>query len=236
MAIRATGGFGILRYEPGNPEFPTLPDGLQIGHPIDLSRVGGFRASAVTKARVKAAAPGNDRQRFGAWQTDTSWIQPAVIDFGVITSPIQRRISLYNARFASVDVTAFAAGTTGVSLVSPALTQTLDPYAGIDFTIEAGITGPPDFDELATFTTALGPLTFRVIGRRVFSLNVVPEAPMQEVLRFNTDLIRSSNGTEKAYSLLQSPNSLVSYKVRFTDDLERIRFRNQFVEIGRAHV
>lgn len=230
MAVRATAGFGILRYEPGNPEFPTLPDGVIVPHFIALDRTAGFRGGRVVeKNRVFAAAPDGDHQRYAAWQTDTTWIQPAVIDFGVITAPIQRRISLYNARFTSVDVTAVDFGTTGVSLVTPTLTQTLQPYAGIDFTIEAGIDGPADFDEFVTFTTAEGPISFRVIGRRILSLNLVPEAPLVETLRWRTDVLRSTNGSEKAYSLLQSPNSIVDYNIRFTDDLARIKFRNQIV-------
>ena len=229
MTVRATSSFGFLRYEPGNPEFPVLPDGIVIPHVMAWGGAGGLAARRLAKGRVLGSAPAEDSQRFAGWQTDTTWIQPAVIDFGVITSPVQRRVSLYNTRFASVDVTTVDFGTTGISLIGPALTQTLNPYDGLDFTIEASVSGVPNFDELVTFTTALGDITFRVIGRRVFSLNVIPEAPLQEILQFKTDLIRSTSGTEKAYSLLQSPNSHLQYKVRFTDDLERIRFRNQFI-------
>ena len=229
MAIRATGGFGLLYYTPGNPEFPELPDGVVVPHFIDLSRVAGFRAKVVPKRRIFGSAPANDEQRFAGWQTDTTWISPTVIDFGVITSPIRATVSLYNTRFSSVDVTALDFGTTGVSLISPALTQTLDPYGGVQFTIEAGLAGPDSFDEFVTFTTAAGPASFRVIGRRVLSLNLVPQRPIDEALRFKTDLLRSKDGSEKAYRLLRSPSSAVQIRVRQTDDLARIKLHNQFI-------
>ena len=233
MTIRAHAGFGILRFEPGNPEFPTLPDGVIVPHVLTYPDNGGSRhypnANRGYHTRhVKASAPGNDRQRFAGWQTETTWVNPAVVDFGVIPSPVQRTVSLYNARSTPVEVTALSLPT-GVTLISPSLPVTLLPFAGDTFTLEAGTTGDNEFDEFHVFTTSEGNVQFRLIGRRVFTLNVVPETPMRETLRFRTDLIRSTDGSEKAYGLMQSPTANVDYHVKFTDDIERIRFKNRFI-------
>lgn len=229
MAVLSNGRFEILRYEPGNPQFPTLPDGVQVPHIISFGSAPGKAAVEIEGRRVFSAGPNVDDQRASGWQDQTAWISPFTLDFGVITSPVRLTIAIYNSYPTSTDVTAVNMGSNGVTLISPTLTETLPPYDGVTFIIEAGLSGPPTFDEVVSFTTSKGTLQFRIIGRRVFSLNVVPEAPMRETLQFNTDLLRSTDGTEKAYSLLQSPNAVVDYKVRFTDDLERIRFRNQFI-------
>lgn len=230
MAIRATGGFQLLRYEPGNPEFPVLPDGIAVGHELTYQIGGGdLRArKRIDSRHVFASAPGADVERFAGWHTDTTWVNPTIVDFGVIPSPVQRTVSLYNARSTPVTVTALALPA-GVTLVSPSLPQTLDAYDGVTFTLEAATTGVNEFDQFVTFTTSAGDVVFRILGRRVFTINVIPQAPMNETLRFRTDLIRSTSGTEKAYGLQQSPSAIVDYKVKFQDDLERIRFKNRFI-------
>jgi hypothetical protein len=229
MARRASAGFGILRYEPGNPEFPTLPDGVKVPHFVELDRVAGFRAHTITTRRRYANAPANDSQRFAGWQTDTTWVNPTIIDFGTIPSPIQRTVSLYNARFEPVTVTALTLPTGVVLVDGGPFPVTLEPYAGITFTLEAGTTGDDSFDEFHEFTTSEGQVPVRLIGRRVFTLAVTPETPMFETLLWRTDILRSTDGTEKAYSLMRSPNSMVDYKLKFTDDYQRINFRNQYL-------
>lgn len=230
MARRATGGFGILRHEPGNPEFPTLPDGVKTIHFIELD---GAAARAVrgnpVVVRKWSGAPGRDEQRFAGWHTDTTWVNPTTVDFGVIPSPVQRTLSLYNARFEAIEVTALSLPA-GVSIVgSPSLPLTIPPYAGITLTLEAGITGDNSFDEFGEFTTSEGQVPVRFIGRRVFTLAVNPQTPMIETLNWRTDILRSTDGTEKAYSLMRSPLSVVEYNLRFTDDLSRIRFHNEYL-------
>jgi hypothetical protein len=232
MTIRATAGLNFVRYDPGNPEFPTLPDGVIVPHVLDYQTGGGDkRTRQAYSSRTKfiaASAPANDSQRYAGWQTETTWINPTVVDFGVIPTPVQRTVSLYNARTVSIEVTALSLPT-GVTLLSPSLPITLLPYDGANFIIEAGVTGENTFDEASTFTTSVGDSLFRTLGRRVFTLNVFPQAPMSETLQFRTDLLRSTDGTEKAYSLLQAPNIHVDYRVFFTNDLERIRFKNRFI-------
>lgn len=228
MSIRATSRFDLLRYEPTNPEFPTLPDGVIVPHVSDFGRSAGLAArQPIVSRRIKGSAPANDRQRFAGWQTDTTWVNPVLVDFGVIPSPVQKTLSLYNARSTPVIVTALPLPT-GVTLIGPALPQTLEPYDGVVFTLEASTIGPNEFDEFVTFTTSAGDVTFRVIGRRVFTINAVPQRPINETLIWRTEILRSTNASEKAYSLLQSPIAVIDYRVKFTDDLQRIRFKNNF--------
>lgn len=230
MAIRATGGFQLLAYEPGNPQFPTLPDGVPTPHVHTWGVLSGLRARASVPSgqRKFTSIPDTDETRMAGWQSETTWVNPSIVDFGVIPSPVQRTVSLYNARFESIEVTALSLPS-GVTLVDPTLPVTLEPFGGDTFTLEAGTTGDNEFDEIVFFTTSVGTVPVRMIGRRVFTLNVFPETPIYEAIQWKTDLIKSQDGTEKAYSLLQSPNVRVEYNVKFRDDLDRIRFRNRFI-------
>jgi hypothetical protein len=185
MAVRSTGGFGLLRYEPGNPQFPTLPDGIQVPHVLTMGRSAGLAARAPVKTgRILGSTPANDSQRFAGWQTETTWVNPTIVDFGVIPSPVQRTVSLYNARSTPVEVTALSLPS-GVTLID-GLPVTLYPYAGFTFTVEAGITGDNTFDETVLFTTSAGTVPVRMIGRRVFAVENLPEVPMTETLVWKT--------------------------------------------------
>lgn len=230
MAIRATGGFTLLAYEPGNPQFPTLPDGVPTPHVHEWGTAQGLarRLPIPYGQRVFASAPAGDDQYFAGWQTETTWINPYIVDFGVIPSPVRRTVNLYNARSRPITVTALSLPT-GVTLVSPTLPVTLQPFGGDEFTLEAGTTGDNSFDQIENFTTSEGLVPVRFIGRRIFNIDVIPEVAMYETLSWKTDLIRAFDGVEKAYSLLQSPNTRVEYHVKFRNDIERIKFRNQFI-------
>lgn len=230
MAIRATAGFALLRYDPGNPEFPTLPDGIPTPHVHTWGSASGLRARARIVTRNKrAAAPATDNGQYAGWQTETTWVNPYIVDFGVIPSPVQRTVSLYNSRRTSITVTGLSLPT-GVSLLD-SLPVTLDSFAGFTFTLEASTTGDNTFDEIVFFTTSEGLVPVRMIGRRVFTLESIPQTPMRETLYWRTDLIRSRDGTEKAYSLLQAPNAQVEYRVFYDqdDNTARAKLRNQFI-------
>lgn len=230
MAVRATAQFSMVRYDPGNPQFPTLPDGIPTPHLITYGSVAGLRARARIVARKKrAAAPAIDNGQYAGWQTETTWVNPYIVDFGVIPSPVQRTVSLYNSRRTAITVTGLSTPT-GVTLLT-SLPVTLDSFAGVDFTLEAGTTGDNSFDEIVFFTTSEGLVPVRMIGRRIFTLEVIPQAPMRETLYWKTDLIRSRDGTEKAYSLLQAPTAQVEYRVFYDQDnnTARAKLRNQFI-------
>jgi hypothetical protein len=193
-----------------------------------MGRSAGLAARAPVKTgRILGSTPANDSQRFAGWQTETTWVNPTIVDFGVIPSPVQRTVSLYNARSTPVEVTALSLPS-GVTLID-GLPVTLYPYAGFTFTVEAGITGDNTFDETVLFTTSAGTVPVRMIGRRVFAVENLPEVPMTETLVWKTDILKSKDGTEKAYSLLYTPLSQVDYKIKFRNDIQRIKFKNNFI-------
>lgn len=236
MADFSTAGFDVLRYEPGNPLFPTLPDGVDSLHVVDYGDAAefAFAGRAVQRPRlIFSAAPNLDAQEISGWYTDETWRIPSAVDFGSIASPVRRTIALTNTRRDAITADSIALPT-GVSLISPTLPATIEAFASVILTVEAATTGAAVFDEVATIATSAGDITVRMTGRRVFTIEVVPERPIRESLRFATSLIRSSNATEQAMSLATTPSSEVDYLVRFSDDLARARFRNLMIGIDIA--
>lgn len=229
MADFSSARFGILRQEPGNPLFPVLPDGVRTVHFV---RVEGASGSNLQRgdfsgnvAQRFSATPDTDSQRFAGWYTDETWLVPGEIDFGSIASPVRRTIALTNSRRTAIDLTLIDVPA-GVTVISPGLPITIQPFGSVVVTFEASTSGAPVFDEVITFTTSVGILTARARGRRVFPVEVIPQRPLRETLTFVSDVMRSTNATEKAMILATSPASDVVYEVRFDDDLQRIRFRN----------
>ncbi len=231
MSIRSSNRFLSLRYEPGNPEFPTLPDGIKVPHVTIFGRSAShqFEAHPVRRGNLRAVTPNSDAATFFGHQTQTTWIKPSRIDFGTIPVPVQRVVSLYNARPIPVTVTALSLPA-GVTVAVGTFPTTLQPYAGAEWTLEASPDGDATFDEQIEFTLTGQPNVFgNVEGQRLFVIEENVQRPIIETLRFNSDVIRSFDGTEAPSSLLQSPTSFVDYFMRFTDDLQRIRFRNRFM-------
>ncbi len=241
MARRSSITLEPLRYEPGNPEFPTLPDGVPSLEIVDLFNVASLSlrlpVPPVIRPQRYSATPNDDEVRLGGWYTNKTWVVPSVTDFGVIPAQVQRTITLTNTRRDPVTVTAIdIPAAAGVTLLSP-LPATVQPFASRVFTLEAGPeVGDAEFDELVTFTVSSGQVQGRIIGRRLFSLETIPQRGITERLRFRTDVIRSTSAAESAYSLATSPLSVCTYTLRIADDLERVRLRNAFMSGSSALV
>lgn len=229
MTVRGAARFFYLRTEPGNPEFPTLPDGVRVAHVTVFGAGSGHTYSQATKRRQRfRQAPRDDAQRFAGWQDLTTWVKPGTVDFGIIPVAVQRTVSLYNARPSQITLTAISLPA-GVTVASPGLPIVLEPYDGVDIVLEASPEGDPSFDGTITFTTSVGDVTARTIGSRLFTIEVSPQRPIIESVNFRTAVLRSKDATEVPYGLLRAPNSRIDYVVRFDSDLDRIRFRNNFM-------
>lgn len=237
MAIRSTGRFGFLRYEPGNPEFPTLPDGLLSGHPINVAKAAGltFRGPQIEILEKKSV---NDIGRYGEWFFDGVWRSPNPVDFGNITSAKQRVVDVHNSFRTSITITAIdVSAVSGVTVDSPALPLTIEAFATAQIVFEASSTGDPDFDAEAVFTVDGVLLPLRMIGRRVIIFDTIPQRDITERLSFLTDTMIAHSGIEQVMSLRVAPRSIVSLQIRQTDDVERNRLLNllygaQFLRFG----
>lgn len=230
MAILGTAGFSPLRYEPGNPEFPVLPDGILSLHIIDYASVPGFRAPLpVTNTYEKFAA--DNQEAYGDWYLDGIWRKPNPVDFGNITAAKQRQVTLHNSHKTSRSVTAVdMSAIGGLTLISPGLPVTLEAFDTVTFTFEAAQAGDNAFDADVIFTVSGVDLPVRMLGRRIIIFNMVPERPILERITWLSDHMISVEGQEQVYSVRQTPRSRVVLRQRLTND--QIRTEQQALVLG----
>lgn len=216
-------GYGSTVYHPGNPLLPTIPAPGAAAIPY-LDEFGtlaptGFElpeypirppdTSAVhTTGRVKG---------FGSWFLDTIWATPVPLDFGDISDQKDIEITFHSTYRDSRSLDSVTIPVAGVSLLSPTLPSTLLSFNDEIFTFRAAQSGPQDFDDDIDVVSEDVSFTIRTLGRRVLMLLAFPEHGATEKLIFLTDIMRSKDGTEQAFSLRRAPRAAVRYDYFLSD-------------------
>lgn len=232
MADHSTGNFGLLRHEPGNPEFPTLPDGIDSLHIVDFGNAPGLIISRPFPDELLEKNSANTANKFEDWYLNGIWRQPDPVDFGNITATKQRSVTLTNTGRASVELTAIdVSAITGLAVVSPGLPVTIPAFDTIVVLFEVTTIGDPAFDDDVLFTVDGDVLPTRMLGRRVIIFNTIPEIPITERVTWLTDNMISVDGKEQAFSLRRAPRSRIFINQILDDDEERTR---QFALIAGA--
>jgi hypothetical protein len=212
--------FGIVFYEPTNPEFPVLPDGVVSGHPILFVTTPGLREPRTIIDEIETRRATDSA--FHDWFLDGIWRTPNPVDFGNITASKQRTVTIHNTHRTDQSLTTIdLGGITGLSVLSPGLPVTIPAFDSIDVLFEATTTGDPDFDDLVTFTVSGTDVTVRMLGRRVIIWNTIPQRPIIERLSWLTDNMVAMDGTEQSMSLRAAPRTKVTLTERLQDDVDR---------------
>lgn len=222
MADHGATSFGIIYWEPANPEFPVLPDGVISGHPILFVTTPGLRdPRAIIDELEKYRATDSS---FTDWFLDGIWRTPNPVDFGNITASKQRTVTIHNTGRAAVSMTAIDVSLIpGLSVISPGLPITVEAFDSVEVLFEVTTTGDPAFDELVTFTVSGLDVTVRMLGRRVIIYNTIPQRPILERLSWLTDNMVAMDGTEQSFSLRAAPRTKVTLHERLTDEVDRTR-------------
>lgn len=230
MADHSAARFGILYYEPGNPEFPTLPDGIPTPHVVDYGRAPGFSFAQVQAPEIGFSADDSD---VAGWFFDGIWRSPNPVLFGTITQTKTRIVTVHNTFRTPIVLTAVdVSAVSGVTLTSPGLPQTIEPFDSVTLTFEAATIGDPAFDAEVILTVDGQDLPVRMTGRRILIYNTEPQRLIEERLSWLTDSMISVNGMEQAFSLRHGPRSRVTIRQRFTDDIKRNRALNQLKTVS----
>lgn len=233
MAEHSAGRFELLRYDPGNPEFPTLPDGVDSLHVIEIGRAPALEIPRPIPDELLERNSAPDTEGFADWFLDGIWRQPNPVDFGNITAAKQRLVTVHNTSRSAVTLTAVdLTAVSGVSLVSPGLPIGIDAFDTVTLTFEAAVSGDASFDAEAVLTVDGATLPIRMIGRRVVIFDTLPEMPIIERLSWLTDNMVAVDGTEQAFSLRRTPRSRVTINQRLDDDVERTRQQNLILGAG----
>lgn len=220
----------IVHYEPGNPEFPTLPDGIDSLHIVFEGSMAGLQIEAPIENRFQtpAASPSNVDQRFHGWHVQDTWTKPATLALGVISQPLIRTVNIHNTRRTPITVNSVSVPS-GITLNNPAPPVIVPPFESIVFTFDISADGPGTFDELITFGTTEGDIDVAVSGQRVDNFEFIPEFPLMESLAMKTELKRSKDGSEQAIALVKVPISQFDFNIAYDNDLDRIKLRNQIM-------
>lgn len=227
MADHSSARFGLLRHEPGNPEFPTLPDGIDSLHIIEIGRVPGLEDPRIPEQILEKHSGQGTAGGFSDWFLDGIWRQPDPIDFGNVTASKQRQMTIHNTSRSSIQLTAIdLSALSGVTAVAPGLPRTIEAFDTITLTFEAGVTGDPAFDGDAILTIDGLLLATRMLGRRVIIFNMLPDVPIVESVSWLTDNMVAIEGPEQAFSLRRAPRSKVVLTQKLTDDAERTTQQN----------
>lgn len=174
------------------------------------------------------------------------------IAFGLILATTDEDYEIYNAyRQSSVTVGAIINNATpGVTLPNLSVSQviqkqnsflnptsTFNPPNPVEDIVRASRDGLANFDTTIDFTFVPGgTISLPVSGSRVSMLTNEYEAPLEEILRFNTDVISSSSGKEQRLAVLNWPRQEFRTRFRLADEerqvMQAFLLTNQAATIG----
>jgi hypothetical protein len=235
-------GYGAIVYHPGNPLLPTIP---APGDPETLY-LDEFALLADTVFELPeypqrpvdhSALPGTGAQGFADWYLNTIWATPVPMNFGDISDVKDVEITLFNTYRTTQEITAIDNPIDGVDIVgttSPVVPISLNSFGDEILTFRADKDGPNNFDDDITFTFGGGSFEVRTLGRRVLLLFGAPENGAQETIEFATDIMRSKDGTEQAFSLRLAPRSRIRYVFRLSEAQDTLRTRLRTILLGGA--
>lgn len=233
MADHSVAGFIPLYHDPGNPEFPVLPDGVPSIHLIEFHGNGSLHARGPQSHELEKLSVQGRASTFTDQFLDGIWRTPNPVDFGNITATKTRTVNLHNTNRSAVTLTAIdVSAVAGLTVVSPGLPIVIEAFSSQLVTFEVTTIGDPNFDAEVVFTVGGAALSVRMFGRRVIIFNTLPQRPMLERLTWLTDNMISVNGKEQAFALRAAPRSQVTVDQRITDDEERTRQQTRFLGAG----
>lgn len=154
-------------------------------------------------------------------------ILPRSLEFGNVLSAAQEVIEIFNAyRTQQQSVTGFTnnAGEGTEIIDLPSLPYVMPPLSSLFLTLELQSQGAPTVDTDLVFETSLTyDLTIPITATRLVVFPFAPEAPIEETLRFLTDVIQKKDGTEQRVALRRSPRQefLLTFKLEEGYDLSR---------------
>jgi len=233
----AVSGYGVLFHDPGNPALPTLPgaNDPSVGYLDEFGLGADFtffdEPLPPEPYRTSATTPG-EFGGYAGWFLNKVWATPAPIDFGDIADQKDVAVTLYSTFRDPKELSSVVIPTAGVTLFDPALPVNLPSMGDEVLTFRAAQTGPQEFDDEVTFTVEALTFVIRTIGRRVLLMISDPQAGAQEQLTFVTDLMRSKNGLEQAFSTRRGPRTIVNYNFRFSSDNDKKRTELETIIFG----
>lgn len=163
-----------------------------------------------------------------AWFEDVHVI-PREIDLGNILTEQTVPFDLFNGfRYESKELTTFdnnaGAGISTVGL--PALPIDVFQLDTVQFDVVFSTDGDPTIDGSLDITFGGATISVPVTGSRIVMFPYQPEAPLQEVLEFLTDVLVRMDGSEQRIALRKNPRQRFQLRVLADNPRERQRIAN----------
>lgn len=226
MADQAAAGWAVKQYHPGNPELPALPSPSDpsIGKRDEFGNIADL-VFAIQGEEILPTFAAQGADGFAGWYLDTVWLTPGLADFGDVTAEKDITVTLHNTFRTSQDLTAVdLTALPGLSQPSPGLPLTIEPFSSQSIILRAAAAGPDSFDDFAVLTFSVsGNVSYRCRGQRVLFFHSLPENVITEQVIFVSDLMRSKDGSEQAFSDRLAPSAKVRFPIKYKSDEERSR-------------
>lgn len=149
---------------------------------------------------------------------------PLRIELGNILSTSFRDIEIYSSYLReqrTLSVASANAGA-GVELVDlPTIPYVLGTQTGLQFRVQVTTDGPPSIDGTLDFETDTVIFSIPITGSRVVMFPYIPEAPIEELLQWKTDIIKNRFGEEQRISVRKNPRQVFKYDLRVEIDEDR---------------
>lgn len=162
---------------------------------------------------------------------------PSRYDVGNLISDQVRTFEVWNAYFTSKSLSAITqSGTQGLSLTRPAGAPsepaTYDPLEALTYSISITLTGPATINALYGFTFPAEAPSINVVGNRVVFFPFSAQAPVEEFLEFDTEIMESYDGHEQRVQVRERPRQTLGMNYLLSDAQEVAVLKN--ILIGNA--
>lgn len=153
-------------------------------------------------------------------------LNPSVLDLGNVLSSQARNVEILNnyritkQNWAALnDLTGGEVTTSGV----PTLPTILNALESVTIQVNISVDGAPTIDGDLEFVFDVATLLLPITGTRVILFPFQPEAPVREVLRFNTDILIHVDGSEQRIQKRKAPRQIFAFQLFMDGDNERDR-------------
>jgi hypothetical protein len=166
---------------------------------------------------AKAADP-------GTYWFDHVHYDPKLLELGNIVSTVVYDVTIYNAYKEEERELSLAEANAGGGINFddlPSLPFILGTQTGLTLSLTVEIEGPPTIDGTLDFETDVLEFSIPITGSRVTMFLYLPEAPIEELLQWKTDIIKNRYGEEQRISIRKNPRQILKYDLRMEIDEDR---------------
>jgi hypothetical protein len=189
--------------------------------------IGGPFSAGVPATLPASSFEGQEAKDPGQFFFERVWTSPSSIELGSIITTVTRAIEIYNSYRNAARTFTSATPNAGPGVTFdglPSLPAILAAQAGAVFDVVISASGPPDIDGTLDFVLDSGAIAIPITGSRVIMFPYEPETPIQEVLRFQTDILKARDNSEQRVSMGKHPRQEFELVFRLEEGSDRRTF------------